>query len=76
MDTYFIIYIYTTRNLSLLEDNKMATAKNGNEKKATVAGLLKELAASKDQAEKRVIRKKLRALGHKGGLGKKKKKAQ
>jgi hypothetical protein len=50
----------------------MATkaTKNGNGNKATVADLLKQLAASTDQDEKRVIRRQLRARGHTGGLRK------
>ncbi len=47
-----------------------AAKKNGNDNKMTVAGLLKELAACKDQDEKKKIRRSLRVLGHKGGLRK------
>jgi hypothetical protein len=39
--------------------------------KHTKEELLKMLAASEDQAEKRRIRARLRTMGHSGGLGKK-----
>jgi hypothetical protein len=37
----------------------------------TIPELLKKLAVATGQGEKRAIRRSLRALGHKGGLGKK-----
>jgi len=40
-------------------------------KKESVKGLLDQLKKATDQAQKRVLRSKLRKLGHKGGLGEK-----
>ncbi len=51
---------------------KTATVKTEKEddKKAKIAELLKQLEAANLQTEKRTLRRSLRALGHKGGLGK------
>ncbi len=47
-----------------------AVKKNGNDNKVTVTNLLKALSTEKDQEQKKVIRRALRKLGHKGGLRK------